>query len=331
MTKTELLLAKPTDSVSTACLPSHVQNWLFDCEYRNVSDTTIAKYRTMTNNLKWFLEDKKLEVCSKRELQQFILYVRKGHEDPRGRWGNKHNTRPARPSTVGTYFTVLRTFFEYLVTEGIITASPLTAKDRPECRSDQIQPFTQKDVESLLSAAKRSRHPRRDEAIVMLLADTGVRASELCNLTLHDLDQQNRKCRVMGKGRKQRTVYFGKETARALWQYLRETQAEREENGSVFLSDRGTKAGGAMTRSGLLQLIERLGKVAHIDSTRCSPHTFRHTFAVEFLRNGGNVFTLKEILGHTSLTICNRYVALAQADIQKQHQMYSPMDRMRRR
>jgi hypothetical protein len=86
-------------------LPPHVQDWLFDCEYRNVADTTIAKYRTMTNNLKWFLEDKKLETCSKRELQQFILYVRKGHEDPCGRWGNKHNTRPARPSTVGTYFT----------------------------------------------------------------------------------------------------------------------------------------------------------------------------------------------------------------------------------
>ena len=59
---------------------------------------------------------------------------------------------------------------------------------------------------------------------------------------------------------------------------------------------------------------------------RCSPHVFRHTFAIEFLRAGGNVFTLKELLGHTSLTISNRYVALADADIERQHRLFSPVE-----
>jgi site-specific recombinase XerD len=85
-----------------------------------------------------------------------------------------------------------------------------------------------------------------------------------------------------------------------------------------------------LTRSGLLQLIRRLGKAAKIEACRCSPHTFRHTFAVEFLRAGGNVFTLKELLGHTTLTMTQRYVAIAQADIESQHRRFSPADRLKR-
>lgn len=159
----------------------------------------------------------------------------------------------------------------------------------------------------------------------MLLLDSGLRASELCSLRVTDLDQTNRSCRVLGKGNKYRTVRFGASSARVLWQYLRETSAERESTDTpVFLSDRGANTGGAMTRSGLLQLIERLGEAAGISTARCSPHTF----AVSFLRNGGHVFALKEMLGHTSLTICNRYVALANADIEQQHKQYSPADRL---
>ena len=76
------------------------------------------------------------------------------------------------------------------------------------------------------------------------------------------------------------------------------------------------------------QVIERLGKTAGIQSTCCSPHTFRHTFAVEFLRNSGNAFALKQILGHNGLQVINRYVALAEAAIQTQHRPFSPVDRL---
>jgi site-specific recombinase XerD len=108
--------------------------------------------------------------------------------------------------------------------------------------------------------------------------------------------------------------------------YLREE--ERTPDQHLFLSERGQNAGEPFLRGGILQLIERLGKKAGIQGVRCSPHTFRHTFAIEFLRNGGNLFTLKQILGHTSLQVTNRYVSLAQADIQSQHRQFSPGDRV---
>lgn len=84
-----------------------------------------------------------------------------------------------------------------------------------------------------------------------------------------------------------------------------------------------------MTTNGLYQLVARWGEISGIEGVRVSPHTFRHTFAVSFLRAGGNVFTLKETLGHNSLTIVNRYVAIAQADNTRQHAQFSPVSRLK--
>ena len=134
---------------------------------------------------------------------------------------------------------------------------------------------------------------------------------------------------MLGKGNKHRTVHFGRSTTKALFLYLRDQLKDPE--APVFRSDRGETAGEGLTRWGVRQIIERAGKLAVIETTRCSPHTFRHTMAVSFLRNGGQVFALKEILGHTDLKMTNRYVALAQADIAKQHQKFGVVDNLKRR
>jgi integrase/recombinase XerD len=198
----------------------------------------------------------------------------------------------------------------------------------PISRSDQAQPFTEAQVSGLIAACRLTTHSRRDEDIVLFLLDTGVRASELCGIVFADLDMPARRCSVLGKGNKRRGVYFGKSTAKALYYYIREDA--REPDDPLFITDRGETAGDPLTRSGLLQLIERLEKSARLAGIRCSPHTFRHTFAISFLRNGGNVFTLQQMLGHTSLHMTNRYVALAQADIEKQHRQFSPVDSLRK-
>jgi site-specific recombinase XerD len=234
-------------------------------------------------------------------------------------------TKPVHARTVKDYHSHLRTFFRWIVAEGGLESSPMERIPVPTARADQVQPFTPEQVNALLAAAKHSRHPRRNEAVLLFLLDTGVRASELCVLRLEDVDIAGRRATVLGKGNKRRMVSFQKTTARALWNYLREE--EREPNDPLFLSERGEQ----LTRSGLLQLIERLGSTAGIATARCSPHTFRHTFAVEFLRAGGNVFTLQQMLGHTALHMTNRYVTLAQADIENQHRQYSPVERLKGR
>ena len=157
----------------------------------------------------------------------------------------------------------------------------------------------------------------------MFLFDTGVRATELCSLKMQDVDLYACHAKVLGKGNKSRSVYFGRRCGRVVRTYLR--REFRTPTHPLFTAQH---ADVALTRSGLLQIVNRLGKRAGIQVTRCSPHTFRHTFAVEFLRAGGNVFSLQQILGHTSLQVTQRYVALAQADIQAQHRQFSPGDRL---
>jgi len=329
MRKTALSFTKNDSSVGISELAHQASGWLLDGEIRQLSPQTRAFRRLLLDKLLWFLREKEFAECGLMELRAFLAYVSKGHEMQGGRWGNAQQTRPVRPSTTKTYHGHLRTFFRWLVAEGVLTDSPMECITAPISRPDQIQPFTEKQVESLFTAARRTNHPRRDEAIVAFLLDTGLRASELCSLRLCDVDLTGKSCTVMGKGNKRRTLYFGRTTAKALWNYLREDL--REKDAPLFLSDRGLRAGEPLTRSGLGQLVERLGKSAKIEATRCSPHSFRHSFAVSFLRNGGQSFALMHLLGHTNLTMTNRYVSLASGDLEAQHRQNSPVDRMKAR
>ena len=316
-------------SLSTGSLPRFLASWLLDGKIRQLSPGTLANRKLLVEKLLWFLQQNELPECGAPELKAFFVYISTAHASEGGRWDNATNTKQARPSTVLMYYGRLRTFFAYLVEEGTLDASPFAALKPPIVREDQIQPFTAAQVSALLHASAQSVCPKRNKAILLFLLDTGVRASELCSLTMRDVDMAGQKATVLGKGNKKRTVYFGRNTARALGAYLKDDTHEDKE--PLFFAWDETSSRSALTRSGLLQLIRRLGTSAKIEATRCSPHTFRHTFAIEFLRNGGNQFSLMQMLGHTQMKQTSRYVALAQADIENQHRQFSPADRIKAR
>jgi integrase/recombinase XerD len=305
-------------------LKSVARNWLLDGELGNRSQKTIKARRDVLAKLAWFLEHREASACSIEELRGFFLYLQNGHNQPGGRWGNPTQTRPLRPLTLRTYYAYLRAFFNFAVLEGKVSVSPMERIPAPRDPGDEVMPFTDREVSALLNAAKTSRSARRDRAILLLLCDTGLRASELCGVRLSDVDLHNRSLTVReGKGKKSRQVYIGKTATQALWKYLGED--EREPDDAVFLSERD----GPLTYAGLRMLFRRLGTAAGVQ--KCHPHRFRHTFAVHFLRNGGNQFSLMRMLGHTTLTVTNRYVQLAQADIANQHRQFSPADRLQLR
>jgi site-specific recombinase XerD len=309
----------PPSAIPTEKLQEYADDWYLDSEIRQLSPNTIDNRRRYVNKLDWFLKKNDLSECGVRELKKFIHYIT-AEADEGGRWENQRFTGKVKASTVATYHRNIRAFFSWLVKEGIIEESPMEAIPAPVCRADQIQPFTEGQIKDLLAAAK-SDHKLRDKAILLFLLDTGARASELCNLNRSEVDLRNRRCTVLGKGNKRRELYFSEFTQQALTHYLRQRGDDQD---GLFLSERG----GSLKREGLLQLIQRLGKKAGIEVVRCSPHTFRHTHAIEFLRSGGNTFSLQLMLGHTSLAMTNRYVALAQADIEEQHRMNSPVMRL---
>lgn len=329
MRKTALTLTSFLPALTAGELSRYADGWLLDGEIRQHSPQTLALRRLILSKFLWFVRGQECAQVGALEVRQFLAYLTRGHDEAGGRWGNAQNTRAVRPSTVQTYHRHLRTFFAWCVAEGALAASPMETIAAPIARPDQIQPFTDGQASALLCAARKSRHPKRDEAILLMLLDTGMRASELCSLKRGDLDMTARSCTVMGKGNKRRPVPFGPTVTKALWNYLREEAPAND--APLFRADRGNAAGDAMTRSGLFQLIGRLGKAARVDGARCSPHTFRHTFAVSFLRAGGNQFALMQMLGHTNIQMTARYVALAQADVASQHRSFSPVENMKRK
>lgn len=293
-----------------------------------MSARTLGNRREVLRKLAWFLEQRGLKQVGPNELRAFFLYLTRPAE-PGGRWGNPRETGLLKPGTVVTYFNVLRTLCAHLVETEALPVSPMAKLKPPIDRPDQIQPFTGEQVSALEAQARRSVYPLRDSAIVLLLLDTGMRASELCGLRVQDVDLVGRRCVVRGKGGKERALSLGQRATRAVWAHLRGREDEPE--AALFQSQRGQRPGEGFTRSGLTQLIHRLGEAAGIVGVRCSPHTFRHTFSIEFLRAGGNQFTLMEILGHQDLKQTSRYLRLAQADIERQHRAFSPGDRMKRK
>lgn len=320
--------ANPTSEppLSIKDIEGYGQQWLYDCQFRQHSPRTTEFRQHVINKLVWYLNQQGRTTCQPADIRAFLAYVTTGHQELGGRWGNPSLTKPVRPATIHRYFRELRTLFRWMVEEGVLIQSPLDSLRAPKVPQDQIKPFTRQQIESLLEAAGRSLFPLRDTALVLFMLDTGARASELTGAKMCDLNMREHTCLIHGKGGKSRTICFGRATAKALLQYLR--MKERQEGSAVFLAEGGRNPGEPLDRTGLLHFVYRLGKSAAISGVRCSPHTFRHTFDVEFLRAGGHLFSLQTLMGHSSLSQTQRYVALAQADIQNQHRQFSPADHL---
>ncbi len=160
------------------------------------------------------------------------------------------------------------------------------------------------------------RTPLRDEAILLFLIDTGARANEVCTLGENGIDWERRIAGLFGKGAKERYVPFSPQTGRAIQRYV--TRERRGGSGRLFESEEGRP----LTPSGLLQLCRRLGDRAGVE---LHPHKCRHTFAITYLRNGGSVFAVQKMLGHTTLDVTLRYAALLTDDLIHEHQEHSPV------
>ncbi len=167
---------------------------------------------------------------------------------------------------------------------------------------------------------------KRDRALILTLLDTGLRASELCALKIGDVDPKTGKVQIKhgllggAKGGKGRTVYLGKAVRRALWLYLSSRDDGEDPDAPLFIG----KFNRPMNRDVLRQVIASLGEKAGVKN--CHPHRFRHTFALTYLREGGDVFTLQALLGHRSLDMVQHYARIAEIDIERVHRRASPAD-----
>jgi integrase/recombinase XerD len=280
------------------------------------SATTTPRYQLTFRRLVEFVGDVEIASITGDDLRRFLAHL--------------SSTYRLSKRTVHDSWVHLSSLWTWAEVELQIAHILRNQVRQPEFTRRKPDPFTSHEIKRLLTGVARDAGgarratAARDYALLLTLLDTGLRVSELCALTIADYDAEQGRLHVRhGKGRgggKERFVVVGKRTQKALWRYL----ATREITPAAPLF--ATRAGGVLTRTELHHQLARLGK--RVGVTHVHPHRFRHTFAITFLRNGGNLAVLKELLGHEALQMVLHYAELAQHDIDAS-QRYSPVDNWR--
>lgn len=224
------------------------------------------------------------------------------------------------------YYRRLNTFFNFLVLENLISSSPMRKVDKPKAAKRIIQTFNSGEVKKMLAAFDVNTFlGRRNYTLLSLLLSTGLRRSEFIQLDITDVDLQNDIIRVIGKGDKERIIPISKMLAVLLRRYMRERELylQRYLDTPAFFI---TKQGKRITKGCANSVFRELRISNNLTGKRFSAHTWRHTFAKAFLLNGGDIFTLQELLGHEDIETTKIYVNLTDTEKAQQNARYNPLD-----
>ncbi len=170
--------------------------------------------------------------------------------------------------------------------------------------------FTPQHISAILHYRPTTGNQRRIHAISLLLLDTGLRIAEALQLLVSDLDFENLLINVKGKGQKQRLVPMSYELRKVLFRWC------GDKKHLVFPNRNGTKYGQRDFLRDFKKMCKRLG----IAGVRTSPHTLRHTFAMEYLKTGGSIYKVSRMLGHSSIKTAEKYLHSMTADLAEEHQ-----------
>ena len=278
-----------------------------------LADKTITNYRRNLTRLRDFLDDPDVKSITTHDLRRFLADYREDHS----------------LKSVYNVWVSFRSLWRYL--EELHIENIAKRLRKPRFPTSLITIPTEDDILRLIDACEYTapshgvRKPfrmarataKRDKAIIMVLVDTGMRSGEAAALQVSDIDTRIGRIQIRrGKGGKGRSVYASQPTLDAIREYWDKRRVRLDEPAFT------TKPGKPLTNQQIHHLIVRLSTKS---GKRLHPHTLRHFFATQYLRNGGNMLTLKDILGHSTLRMVEYYVHLVNSDIQESHRQASPM------
>lgn len=306
-------------------LSKALEGYAYDKQAR-YSPKTLKAYESVFRNLLAFLGDIDLEEVTPQALAAFIVFLQQEYKP--SRWGGDDS--PLSPAGVDLHWKGVRSFFHWAA-DALDVPRPDLHMPRPTFQRPRVSAFTEEEIRLLLKhvtvvhylkkgtpVKQRLPDSVRNRAIVLTLLDTGLRLGELLRVQIRDVDFRSGEITVTphgsGKKTKPRLVVLGQTARRALWVYV----SRREET-------RPTDRLFPMTQDAVRLMLARAGQRAGIQDVH--PHRFRHSFAIWYLRSGGDVFTLQRMLGHSDLAMVNYYLDIAQADIALAHRRASALDR----
>lgn len=260
---------------------------------RGYSSNTIENYgRDLREFVKWMLEQRTSAKWSNITAQDMDAYVRNLCD-----LGYASASIKRRVSAVRSIYNYMRGQNLIKVNPAQYTSTPKLAKREPH--TVEVQAITDVVTDSQVSLTTRVQ--------IAILAETGIRISELMSLNVEDVDEQHRQMHITGKGNKERTVNYGERTA-SMW-----ATYKGHATGRIFMED---------VRTASRNIHFALAK--HSAQKYLSPHIIRHTFATEMMRNGASIYAVRNLLGHESVKTTEKYTQRSQVSSTQQYLQFSP-------
>ena len=204
------------------------------------------------------------------------------------------------PASISRKIASIKGFFVWLNTMQILEHNPTLGLEQPKLSKRLPRVLTTEEVETILT----SKLSKRDRAIIEVIYAAGLRVSELCNLTLNNINLDSKYVRCVGKGSKERIIPIGNKAIKAVNEYLKEREYIIRKSGRetqfLFLRDNGIQ----VNRTDVYLMIREMGKLVNKNIT---PHVLRHSFATHLLENGADLRVVQELLGHSDVSTTQLY------------------------
>jgi integrase/recombinase XerD len=278
---------------------------------RGLSPRTLDAYGRDTGRLEEFLVSRGIQRpddATAVDLREFTYHLR---------------DQGLAPTSIRRAISAVRTYFAFLLAEGLIEADPSEQLESPKTWRRLPDVLSRRQMERLLEAPDPAhRLYWRDRAILELAYASGIRVSELTGLQARDVDLDEGFATVYGKGSRERLVPVGGAAVRAIRVYLRELRprlARGGGEGALFLNARG----GRLTRMGIWKILRKHVERAGIER-RVTPHTLRHTFATHLLEGGADLAAVQEMLGHADISTTQIYTHVDREYLRDVHRRYHP-------
>ena len=265
---------------------------VFVSQVKNLSENTTKSYERDRKKLYLFLE--KLNVTNYSEIKEEICSA----------WIGDLYSQNNKPKSIQRHLSSAKGFFRFLKKNNLIGSSPFELVTAPKSSNTLPDVLSPEDVEQLLNFKPSNTIEIRDMAIVELMYSSGLRVSETVNINISDFEENMSFLRVIGKGSKTRLVPMGRFAINAINNWLNEREKISNNTDALFLNSKGSRLS---VRS--IQL--RLKKMAVKQGLPpVHPHMLRHSFATHMLESSGDLRTIQELLGHSSLSTTQIYTKL---------------------
>ncbi len=252
----------------------------------NYSELTIKSYQLDLTDFFGYIESKKINylTITNHDVRGYLKYL---------------DSCNLKNSTISRRVSTLRTFYNYLVDKNIVENNVFHNVKNPKLEKKLPNYLNYNEMEELLESIDISTTEGLEKRLLIeMFYSTGCRVSEMINVKISDIDFTNKTIRIMGKGSKERIVYFGDYASKYLDNYLSKVKCDKY----LFTNKKGEK----LTINEVEQIVKDIMKHISI-KTHVTPHTLRHTFATHLLNNGADIKTVQELLGHANLSTTGIY------------------------